>query len=232
MKRAAVTLVSLVVLLVGLGEPSRGLAAHSAPAPLHFWDPNNDSVPGPEPAVDPSGSLWTSLELARLSDAVAAWTSNTTYDMTVVGTGEQDAYVDGREPACNPGFGYFSPGGQKYLALVCRKEDAKLYPGSSIGYYDIWDFDLYFHMNTGNPEEPDWWVGTTLSSEDRLHFQGIAMHELGHWIRLIDQPQGACTYTPTGFYTMCGTLTNGGRLDSWRQSTLHADDIASANVIY
>jgi hypothetical protein len=201
---------------------------------LHFWDPNNDSVPGPEPAVDPSGSLWSSLLLARLNDAVAEWSTDTTFDMTVVGTGEQDAYVDGRPPPCVDGPGY-RHGGGFVIGVVCRQEDAKLYPGSQIGYYDIWDFDMYFFMNTDDPWEPDWWVGTTLTTDpERLHFQGNATHELGHWIRLIDQPRSACTYTSTGFFTMCGTFSDlvEARLGTWRQHTLHSDDIASANVIY
>lgn len=233
MKRATVTAI-FAVLLFGFGQPPMTLASHSAPAPLHFWDPNNDSFLGPEPAVDPSGSLWTSALLARLNGAVAEWSTDTSFDMTVVGTGEQDAYVDGRDPPCISGTGY-EVGGGIVIGVVCRKEDAKLYPGSSIGYYDIYDFDMYFYMNTGATSEPDWWVGTTLTPDaERLHFQGVATHELGHWIRLIDLAPSGCTYTSTGMYTMCGTSGSlaQARLDTWRQSTLHADDIAAANVIY
>ncbi len=86
-----------------------------------------------------------------------------------------------------------------------------------------------------NLDSPDWWIGSTLTTDaNRIDFQGVMTHELGHWVLLFDLhvADGApCTQTSTGFYTMCGDVRD-LRLDTWRYRSLHADDISSANAVY
>lgn len=87
--------------------------------------------------------------------------------------------------------------------------------GDDIIRYRITDLDVFFNME--NPDSPNWWIGSTLTTDaNRIDFQGIMTHELGHWILLFDlrDPAGVpCTQTSTGFYTMCGLIRD-RRLDS------------------
>jgi hypothetical protein len=85
-----------------------------------------------------------------------------------------------------------------------------------------------------NPDSPDWWIGSTLTSDAfRLDFQGVMTHEIGHLIRLVDTNDSeSCTTTATDWHTMCGAMRADGRLDSWRYRSLHPHDITSANAVY
>ena len=199
------------------------------PTPLYFWDPDDNAVAGPEPAVDADGGYWSASHLNRLNEAVAEWTNDTHFDITTVSSGDHKAYVDGRLAPCLPPGGYNQPTGT-ILAIVCRTVQSRTYPGTSEVYYRIIDDDVYFNME--NADSPNWWVGAAYPPDPgRLHFGGILTHELGHWIRLIDIPDSSCTHTAAGFYTMCGTVIDYDQ-DSWRMTSLHADDISSANYVY
>jgi len=137
---------------------------------------------------------------------------------------------DGRVGPCTPGGSFNQPGGT-ILAQVCRSY-APVYFRDDIIRYRITDLDVYFNME--NADSPNWWIGSTLTSDaGRLDFQGVMTHELGHWIRLIDLYDSAsCTRTSLDQMTMCGEVRADGRLDTWRYRSLHADDIASANDVY
>ena len=222
----AIGVVLALLLSAGVGPVS---ANHSVPAPLYFWDPDDNAAPGPEPRVDADGGFWSASHLNRLNEAVAEWSSDTDFDVSTIASGSQKAYVDGRFAPCLPN-GYNLPNGGVVLAVVCASYVPRTYPGTSFGYYKIVDLDLYFNME--NPDSPDWWVGTTYPPDpDRIHFLGILTHELGHWVLLNDIPDSSCTHTAAGFYTMCGLVVDLDQ-DSWRMTSLHSDDISAANFVY
>jgi hypothetical protein len=219
--------VALAVVLAISAAPLQVNANLSVPTPLWFWDPDDNYAPGPEPKVDADGSYWSTSHLNRLNEVVAEWSGDTDFDIGTVGSGSQKAYVDGRLPPCSPDG--FNPPGGTYLAVVCRAAELRSYPYQGGNYYRITDLDLYFNME--NPDSPNWWVGATYPPESRLHFAGVLTHELGHWVRLLDIPDSSCTHTAAGFYTMCGTVLDPDQ-DTWRMTSLHSDDIASANYVY
>lgn len=228
--RLLLTVATAALLVVAL--PSGATATHSVPSPKYFWDPDNNNIPGPEPKVDPSGGFWESLRYARLDAALAEWTNDTQFDPSRVSTGNQDAYVDGTVGPCLPNGTFNQPTGT-VLAVVCRQQTAIFQgPGPTLTHYRLTDLDVYFNME--NPDSPDWWIGSTLTSDPgRLDFQGVMTHELGHWIRLIDvYDSTSCTRTSEGQQTMCGDVRADGRLDTWRYRSLHSHDISSANAVY
>lgn len=222
--------VVLLTLTTLMGVPAVALAGHSVPSPKWFWDPNNDGVAGPEPLVTPAGGYWESVRLARLDAALAEWSTDTQFDPGRTTGGSQNAYVDGRVGPCTPGGSFNQPGGKIILAQVCRSW-APIMVGDDVVRYRITDLDVYFNME--NPDSPNWWIGSTLTTDPgRLDFQGVMTHELGHWVRLVDLGDStSCTRTSDDFITMCGSVVD-GRLDTWRYRSLHADDVSSANIVY
>lgn len=218
-----------MVVVIGALSSGMALANHSIPQPLYFWDPNDNSIPGPDPDFDNEGPSWSQSHINRLNEAVAEWSSKTSYDPGVADT-SYNIFVDGREPpeSCLPG-NFNQPGGT-VLAITCRDVQARVYPGTSIGYYRIIDDDIYFNME--NPDSPNWWVGPGVAPDNnRIHFGGVLVHELGHTVRLIDLSGSTCVRTSSDWITMCGTV-NDLRLDTWRYFSLHADDISAANAVY
>lgn len=203
----------------------------SVPAPLWFWDPDDNTVPGPEPKVDADGAYWSTSHLNRLNEVVAEWSGDTDFDIGIVASGNQKAYVDGRLPpfGCSE-YGFDPPGPEIYFAVTCVAYEPRSFPYGGGPYYRILDLDLYFNME--NPDSPNWWVGSTYPPDpNRLHFAGVLTHELGHFVLLDDIPDSSCTHTAAGFYTMCGTAIDWDQ-DTWRQTSLHSDDISSANFVY
>ncbi len=227
----AARLLALVVAIAFV--PSIGVvpatANHSVPVPLWFWDPDFNAVPGPEPKVDADGAYWSTSHLNRLNEVVAEWSGDTDFDIGTVSSGTQKAYVDGRLPPCST-FGFDPPGPGIALAVTCVPHELAYYPYGGGTFYRISDLDVYFNME--NPDSPNWWVGATYPPDpDRLHFAGVLTNELGHFVFLNDIPDSDCTHTAAGFFTMCGAVLDGD-LDTWRMTSLHSDDISSANAVY
>lgn len=222
-----VLILAVVLIAAGLTSPTPTTGTHMVPVPKYFWDPDQNGVPGPEPAVRPAGGFWESVRLARLDAALAEWRNDTTFDPTRTSSGSQYAYVDGRDAPCLPN------GWDGFLAVVCRTQVAVVI-GTSISSYRITDLDVYFNME--NPTSPDWWIGSTFTTDfARVDFQGIMTHELGHWVRLTDvYDDPSCADDPVDRMTMCGVFPpdDRGRYGSWRSRSLHSHDISAANAVY
>jgi hypothetical protein len=222
---------SLALVLVGLVAPGASVATHMVPTPLkYYWDPDNNGAPGPEPVLDPSGGFWESLRYARLDGALAEWRTETQFDPTRSTSSSVKVYVDGRLGPC---ISDWTPSGGTIIAVVCRDQVAGINPSTGFQtYWKITDLDLFFNMEVA--DSPNWWIGSTLTTDPgRLDFQGVATHEIGHMIRLIDvYDSTSCTRTAADQMTMCGEIRADGRLDTWRSRSLHTHDISSANAVY
>jgi hypothetical protein len=112
---------------------------------------------------------------------------------------------------------------------VCRV-DTPIYfqqDPTVISHFRITAADVFFNPNSDTPYSFDP-TGVPAGHRD---FQGVATHEIGHWLRLVDV-QGSdpgCIHNNQRD-TMCGTFYS--EADSFFARTLTADDISSANTVY
>ncbi len=223
--KAQVLLLVACVGLLGIVFPQAATAsANSVPNPKWFWDLGNNGTPDANVAVSPDGAGWTSAALGRLEDAIAEWSSKTSFQPYYASSGYYHVYRDGTAP---PARGFFPDD----VMVTSTWADFR---GT---YWDIYrshtyaktDLDLPYPMNR-------FWDGSSHSGlSTDVDFQGVLTHELGHWVLLDDLGPSYgtdCNYG-AGMYTMCGELRDPGfDDDSWRQRTLTTNDIDSANAVY
>lgn len=196
---------------------------------MHFYDANDNGVPGPDPDFDHEGPYWSSSHINRLNEATGEWSTDTDWDPGVADT-SQNIFVDGRLPPswCASLVSWIINGGT-ILAITCNRLSER--SNSTYGqYWRIYDSDIYFNMEVS--ESPDWWVGSSLPpDQSRYDFRGILTHELGHSAGLEDlYSSTACTYTSADFWTMCGVFSD--RNDSYWARSLATDDKQGGNYGY
>ncbi len=204
---AALVGVLIGMLLTGF-VPSSVLAHHSVPNPKHYWDCDLDGVPDDTCVrITMAGNGWDLARTNRFTSAVNQWSNNTRFDPYLGPGNLREAFVD-RAPACGPFNGAY--------AGVCRLTEFKQ------TYYRMADADVYF--NTAGHQ----WNTALAADLTKADFQGVAVHELGHFVRLIDLSAANCG--PAGDrYTMCGAVT---KAETFQLRDLEQDDKTSANNVY
>ena len=202
------------VALMALAQPA--LAIHSLPPTPEFWDCNNDHI-ADDTCVKPrrAGVPWSVEAATRFAAVDDIWRNNTDFDPVENTSSGQNVYRD-RLASCISNW--LQPDGL-ILGVVCRT-----HVWDPIGeWWRITNTPTYF-----NHRMPDyglaWYYGPGLPpNQNQVHFGGVAVHEMGHWVRLIDLP----CYPGE---TMCGGLA--GPQDSLDLYSLSADDILAANAVY
>jgi len=182
--------------------------------------------------VRPAGAaaVWTTARLDRLDTAADEWRVDSSFDPTLnrtVVTGTScfnsatchGVWIDGFDP-----FGDLTDENIyaiNYGAWVLRTD-----PGDNTKYYDIDDWDVAF--NTVGSGHPVFTYSSAGSSDPNIiDFRGVATHELGHAIHLIDLYAG-CHYGAS-METMCGAFDG---VESTRLRSIQTDDINGANLVY
>lgn len=112
----------ILVATVAVGQVS---AALSVPSPLWFWDGNDNGVASGEPAMDHEGPGWTTSHLNRLNEAVAEWSTDTSFDPPV-GDTAQNIFVDGRLARCLDHW--VQDDGSVVLAVTCVTGEPRYTP--------------------------------------------------------------------------------------------------------
>ncbi len=204
-------------------EASHDLATLSVPSPRWFWDSNNDGTPDDSGvSIDATGGGWTSTKLDRLNAAAATWKNNTDFDPGRDTNSTHEFYVDGSVPWCETSWD------PNVLQETCQTWQTHYYQQdpTEVHYYRILDKDTY--TNTG---DWSWWYGSThTGAENVADWQGVATHEIGHWVRLQHVPLASCA-PGVDIETMCQTVRDVDD-DTWRFRSLTSDDITSANTVY
>ena len=224
-----------ILLVAALLLPSPVAASHSYPQPYPvYWDVGNDGTPDASVGVDADGGGWTQAKLDRLTAATNEWAAATSFEPFRVVTGANKFFVDGTQDTSYCSY----PAQDEYLGATCVHKSARTLPGQpGETYFDI--SQTHTTMSTNPPSNWVWWYGSSHSgSESSIDFQGVVMHELGHWLFLRDvyndgtTPPG-CNFG-TGMYTMCGQPQNGTTADddTWRLRGLTTDDVSAANLLY
>ena len=144
----------------------------------------------------------------------------------MTGTSGQPVYLDRFGP-CLPNGNWDGPvPGSVALAVVCRTHVWN----PEFEYYQLKTTPTYFNHQM-NLYGLSWWVGAGQPPANQplsIHFGGTLVHELGHWVRLID------LNCPAG-QTMCNSAGSGAdspAKDTTDQFSLEAQDIADANSVY
>jgi hypothetical protein len=232
--RVAACLLLVGLLMLQLVAPA--LAALSIPAPLSYYDSDNNGTPDAGAyTIRTAGldSVWTAGREARITAAVGEWNGDTQWNPNVnlaasPGFSCYDSvschgvWIDGTEPPLNCG----GPFPANALAVNCRLVVRRFVNGAP--YDDIEDSDILFH--TAGTGHPIFTYSAAGSAEDDVwDFQGVLTHEVGHSIFLKDIPQGSCATGGT-LETMCGYVYAGWQ--TTQQRTLVPDDVTSANGVY
>jgi hypothetical protein len=214
--------------------PGPAAASHSYPQPYPwYWDVGNDGTPDASVGVDADGGGWTQSKLDRLTAATNDWAAATSFEPFRVVSGPNKFFVDGSQDTAYCGT---YPAQDEYLGATCVHKSARTLPGQpGETYFDI--SQTHTTMSTDPPLNWAWWYESTHSgSETSVDFQGVVMHEMGHWLKLVDvygdTPSG-CNFG-TGMYTMCGEPQSDTTADddTWRLRGLTTDDISAANLLY
>jgi hypothetical protein len=205
---------AMLVLSAALVTPRVATGTHSLPSTPEFWDCNFDHV-SDDTCVKgyKAGNSWTPALSARFDDAFGEWRTNTQFDPKVDTSG-QPVYRD-RQATCVPDW---TPGGFIILAAVCR-----VHQWDGIGeWWRITATPTYFNHQlifSGLT----WETSANAPGPNEIHFGGTLVHELGHWIRLVDLDCAAGA-------TMCNASMS--EQDTFDQFSLTQDDIDGANFNY
>ena len=192
----------------------------------------NNGAPTAATTVRPAGtaSIWTTGRLDRLDSAADEWRVDSQFDPTLnrtVSTGNtcfdsascHGVWIDGYDP-------FLDLTDESILAINYGFFVLRTDPGDNEKYKDIEDWDVLF--NTTGSGHPVFTYSSAGSSDTNIFdVQGVATHELGHSILLIDLYAGC--HRGTSMETMCGTV-NG--IESTRLRSIQTDDINGANLIY
>jgi hypothetical protein len=146
------------------------------------------------------------------------WRTNTDFDPIENTISGQNVYRD-RYSSCIPGtWEPDGPGEGLVLAVVCRS-----HVWDPIGeWWRLTNTPTYFNHRMVD-FGLEWFYGSGLPpNQNQVHFGGVAVHEMGHWVRLKDL---GCNPGAT----MCGSV--GSTQDSFDYYSLSADDIDAANAI-
>lgn len=235
LRRLAAGALVIGMLLQQQSAPSAD-AALSIPAPLTYWDSDNNGSPDTNAyTIRTAGldSTWTAGREARLTAAIAEWDNDTQwnpnyslaaspgftcYDSSTC----HGVWIDGTDQPLDCG----GPFATNTLAVNCVLTVGRFVNGAA--YNDIEDTDIIFH--TAGTGHPIFTYSAAGSAEDDVwDFQGTLTHEVGHSINLKDIPQGSCFPGGT-LETMCGYVYKGWQTTN--QRTLVPDDVTSANGVY
>lgn len=216
--------------------PVPAAASHSYPQPYPvFWDVGNNGTPDASVGVDADGSGWTQAKLDRLTAATNGWAAATSFEPFRVVSGANKFFVDGSQDTAYCSY----PAEDEYLGATCVRKSARTLPNQpGETYFDI--SQTHTTMTTSPPLGWVWWYGSTHSgSESSIDFQGVVVHELGHWLYLRDVYDNNASTLPgcnygTAMYTMCGAPQDATTADddTWRLRGLTTDDISAANLLY
>lgn len=208
------TILTATLALIAFAPPS--MANHSLPATPEFWDCNVDHVADTTCVrFKRSGVPWTVDSATRIAAAATEWRSDTAFNIDENTTSGQTVYRD--RMGC--GITTWTPGDDVYFAVTCRTRT-----WDAIGeWWRITSAKTYFNNQMGDLGL-SWYYGAGLPPNgNQVHFGGVAVHEFGHWIRLVDLP---CTPGAT----MCGSADNAQEV--FNLYSLSADDISAADSVY
>lgn len=187
--------------------PPQASANHSVPNPKYFWDCNLDGLPDESCVrITMAGNGWDAARQARFTSAVNEWSGRTDFDPYLGSGNLRDAFVD--RAGCQAFNGAY--------AITCRLTQ---WTGT---FYRMADADVYFNTNGFQ------WNTAVAADLTKADFQGVAVHELGHFVRLIDLAAANCG-PDLDPYTMCGAAD---KADTFRIRDLETDDINGTNSVY
>lgn len=203
-------------MLVAFALPTT--ANHSLPATPEFWDCNVDHVADMGCVkFHRAGTTWSVAAATRIAAAATEWRNDTAFNLEENTSSGQNVYRDrlgcGLTSWVDPVLG-------TTLGATCRTRT-----WDAIGeWWRITSAKTYFNHQM-SASDLQWYYGSGVPpNADQIHFGGIAVHELGHWIYLKD----ILTCTPGA--TMCGSV--GSSQDSFDYYSLTLDDISAANSVY
>lgn len=154
-------------------------------------------------------------KIGDLDAVTAQWRNNTQWDPTNAngGPGLASIRVDGVRPC--------GAWAADEIAISCKVWIVR-FDGTNIDFYDIEDVDVGIHLTL------TWNYGADVPAAGSMDFRGIATHEIGHGIRLVDLH--SCAAPP---FTMCGDVPVPGQGDyTFQLRSIESDDISGANLVY